>query len=81
MRTWLSVVGSAAVCGGAVFVAISSVEGLDAKPGPLTVVSVVTAGLALTLTLFHFVRARASSELAQNPPDPGVVGAHLSASL
>jgi GPH family glycoside/pentoside/hexuronide:cation symporter len=59
------------------WVAVQSVHGLEASPGPMTVLAVVGAGLSLTWLVYEALRVLAAFRLVRSPPDRAVVAAHL----
>ncbi len=70
---WL-LAGSLAVLALSVFAVTAEVQ-LDAKPGIMAVLYVVTGGLALAALLFHFIRWRAMDRLEQ--VDHRVITGHI----
>ena len=56
---------------------LGTLEDLEHKPGPLTVLSVVAGGLALALFAFHAARIRAAGRLRDGLASPEEVKLHL----
>jgi GPH family glycoside/pentoside/hexuronide:cation symporter len=79
-RAVRDVIGMAAlslgICIASTWIAIGSVTGIGAKPGPLAVFAVVTAGLALTAFLFHLLRLGPARRMATDPVGVDRIRAH-----
>jgi GPH family glycoside/pentoside/hexuronide:cation symporter len=69
---------SLVVCLTATWVTFWSLSGVDTKPGPTSVISVVVAGLALTAFLFHLMRLGPARRMAADPRPADEVRAHRS---
>jgi glycoside/pentoside/hexuronide:cation symporter, GPH family len=73
--------GCLALCAAAVYACLSTLGGAHETPGLAPVLSVVTAGLALTGAAFHALRLRPAGELARGRVPVEQIAAHLSQSL
>ena len=62
-RVGAAALASLAVCGGATWIAAARINSLEADPGALAVIAIVTAGFALAVFLFHVVRLLQSRRL------------------
>ncbi|HTS52089.1 MAG TPA: hypothetical protein VMH26_02345, partial [Burkholderiales bacterium] len=59
--------------------AYSCVRGAEADPGALASLSVVTAGFALAVFVFHLLRLTAARRLSGGAISPATIRAHLDA--
>jgi len=74
-----AVVVSALICLASSAIALLSIAGPDAEPGPTTVFGVVVAGFSFTALAFHLARVPAARQLAAAPPTPEAIREHLEA--
>jgi len=77
LRLWFAALASLAVCVGAIWIAAERVRSLEADPGALAVVAIVTGGFALAVFCFHLVRLRQSRLLLRGDVSPAVIAAWL----
>ena len=74
---WRAAGGALAVCIGAIVVVARTVTSLQADPGPLPVLAIVTCGFAFAVCMFHLLRLSAARRLATGVVSADVVRAHL----
>ncbi len=68
---------SLAVCAAAVLLVIAKVTDIEVDPGPIPVLSVVAAGFAFSIFLFHVLRLGPARRLAGGAVPAPVIRAHL----
>jgi hypothetical protein len=76
-RVWFAALASLAVCGGATLLAAERVTSLDADPGAIAVLAIVTAGFALAVFFFHVIRLLQSRRLLRGEVPLSVIAAWL----
>jgi GPH family glycoside/pentoside/hexuronide:cation symporter len=74
---WRAAGGALAVCVGAIVLVARTVRSLQADPGPLPVLAIVTCGFAFAVCMFHLLRLRPAHRLAAGAVPADVVRAHL----
>lgn len=74
---WLAAGASLAVCAAAALLALARIRNLTTEPGAIVSLSVVAAGFAFSLFLFHMLRLGPARRLAASAIAPEVVRAHL----
>jgi len=77
LRLWFAALASLAVCIGAIWFATERVRSLEADPGALAVVAIVTGGCALAELCFHLVRLHESRRLLRGEVSRAVIAAWL----
>ena len=77
LQLWFAALASLAVCIGALWFAAERVRSLEADPGALAVVAIVTGGFALAVFCFHVVRLRESRRLLRGEVSLAVIAAWL----
>ncbi len=75
----LAAAGAAGVAAAAVALGVSRIEALRDPPGPVPVVSIVVAGIAFSLAVFHTLRVPSARRLIRNGVKPEVLQAQLDA--
>jgi GPH family glycoside/pentoside/hexuronide:cation symporter len=76
-RVWFAALASLAVSVVAIWFAAERVSSLEADPGALAVLAIVTGGFALAVFCFHLVRLRQSRRLLGGFVSPAVIAAWL----
>jgi hypothetical protein len=76
-RVWFAALASLAVCAGAAWIAADRVTSLEADPGAIAVLAIVSAGFALAVFFFHVVRLLQSRRLLRGDVPLAAIAAWL----
>ena len=76
-RVWFAALASLAVSVVAIWIAAVRVNSLEADPGALAVLAIVTGGFALAVFCFHLVRLHQSRHLLRGAVSPALIAAWL----
>jgi hypothetical protein len=76
-RVWFAALASLFVCGAATWIAGERITSLEADPGAIAVLAIVTAGFALAVFFFHVVRLLQSRRLLRGDVAPRAIAAWL----
>jgi GPH family glycoside/pentoside/hexuronide:cation symporter len=74
---WRAAFAAIVACGGALLLVAARMTDLDADPGPVPTLGVVTAGFAFAVFVFHLMRVPPARRLAGGAVPSDVVRAHL----